>query len=104
MPDAWTIRPSRADDVPQLVALFARAFGRPITQEHYRWKLLRQTSAVPNDWIAANSVGPVFHSGGIPTRYQLPDGLTTAMVSVDTMTDPEYRRRGLLTQVGEQMR
>jgi len=97
------IRPSEAGDAPQLVALFQRSFGRSITEAHWEWKLRRLPSPVLNDWIALDDRKPVFHSGGIPVRYQFPDGQTTAMVSVDTMTDPEYRRRGLLTQVAQRM-
>ncbi len=100
---AWTIRPSRAGETPQLVELFQRSFGRTITEAHWDWKLRQLPSPVDNDWIALDGLTPIFHSGGIPVRYQLPDGQTTAMVSVDTMTDPEYRRRGLLTQVAQRM-
>jgi hypothetical protein len=99
----WTIRPSEASDVPQLVHLFQRAFGRPISEAHWRWKLQHLDSPAANDWVAANPNGPIFHSGGIPTRYRLPAGSALGMVSVDTMTAPEYRRRGLLTQVGQRM-
>jgi hypothetical protein len=100
---AWTIRPSEAGEVPQLVDLFQQSFGRTITESHWNWKLRRLPTGVFNDWIALDAGRPIFHSGGIPVRYQLPDGQTTAMVSVDTMTAPEYRRRGLLTQVAQRM-
>jgi hypothetical protein len=43
---------------------------------------------------------PIFQYAGIPARYQGPDGPVDVMVSVDTMTDPDFRRRGLLTEVG----
>ena len=99
----WTIRPSQAGDVAQLVELFRRAFGRSITEAHFQWKLQQRTSPAPNDWIAVDGNVPIFHSGGIPISYQLPTDRSTAMVSVDTMTAPEYRRRGLLTQVGRRM-
>jgi hypothetical protein len=99
----WTIRPSRPGDEPRLTELFQRAFGRPVDEAHWRWKLEQLPSPVPNDWLALDGQRAIFHSGGIPLRYQLPDGEGLGMVSVDTMTDPDYRRRGLLTQVAGRM-
>jgi len=99
----WTIRPSNASDTDPLIELFRAAFGRSITSAHWQWKLQHLSAPVANDWIALDGNRPIFHSGGIPIRYQLPTGEVTGMVSVDTMTAPEYRRRGLLTQVGQQM-
>jgi hypothetical protein len=99
----WTIRPAHAGDERGLVELFRRSFGHDVSEAHWRWKFQQLSSPVPNDWLALDGERPIFHSGGIPLRYQIPTGATVAMVSVDTMTDPEYRRRGLLTQVAGQM-
>ncbi len=49
----------------------------------------QQPSPVENVWLAVDADGPIFHYAGIPTRYRLPTGEATAMVSVDTMTAPE---------------
>jgi hypothetical protein len=98
-----TIRPYRVDDEHELVALFARCFGRPITEDHWRWKLRSRPSSLDNVWVAAADDKPVFQYAGIPTRFQLMETPVTVMVSVDTMTAPEFRRRGLLTQVAEQV-
>jgi len=98
-----TIRPYRADDERDLVGLFQRAFGHPITEDHWRWKLQRQPATVDNVWLAVSDGKPVFQYAGIPTRFWLAQTPATAMVSVDTMTAPEFRRRGLLTQVASQV-
>jgi len=50
-------------------------------------------------WLAVADDKPVFQYAGIPTRFRLMQTPVTTMVSVDTMTAPEFRRRGLLTQV-----
>ncbi len=99
----WTIRPVQPGDERQLVGLFERAFGHPVSEAHWRWKFQQLPSPVANDWLALDDDQPIFHSGGMPIRYQLADGETVAMVSVDTMTAPEYRRRGLLTRVARHM-
>jgi hypothetical protein len=96
---AVTIRPGRSDDEHELVALFGRVFGRPTTEQHWRWKLRQQSSPVDNVWLALSGPQPVFQYAGIPTRFLLLQTPVVAMTSVDTMTAPEFRRQGLLTQV-----
>lgn len=99
-PPRWTIRPYRPGDEAHLLPLFERVFGRAIAEAHWRWKLKQQPSPVENVWLAVDGDKPIFQYAGIPTRYQLSAGEITAMVSVDTMSDPDYRRQGLLTKVG----
>ena len=99
-PATWSIRAYRPGDERALVALFERVFGRAISEAHWRWKLKQQPSPVENVWLAVDDDVPIFHYAGIPTRYRLPTGEATAMVSVDTMTAPEFQRRGLLGSVG----
>ncbi len=99
-PATWSIRAYRPGDERALVALFERVFGRAISEAHWRWKLRQQPSPVENVWLAVDDDRPIFHYAGIPTRYRLPAGEATAMVSVDTMTAPEFQRRGLLGSVG----
>lgn len=96
----WTIRAYQLGDEAALVALFERVFGRSISVAHWRWKLKQLPSPVENVWLAVHDGTPIFHYAGIPTRYRLPDREATAMVSVDTMTAPEFQRRGLLSRVG----
>jgi hypothetical protein len=98
--EPWTIRTYRSGDERALVALFERAFGRAIDEAHWRWKLRHAPAKVENVWLALDGDAPIFQYAGIPTRFRLPSGETIAMVSVDTMTAPEWRRRGLLGSVG----
>jgi len=100
---SWTIRPYRPGDETALVALFARVFNRPISEDHWRWKLKRSTN-IPNVFLAvvpdaAAGDRPVFQCAAIPVRYRGPDGDVLGMVSVDTMTDPDFRRQGVMTTV-----
>ena len=104
----WTIRPYRAGDETALVSLFARVFGRSISEAHWRWKLAGSSASVPTVFLGvtpdpAGGDHPVFHYAGIPVRYRGPDGEVTGMIAVDAMTDPEFRRRGLLTAVSRQV-
>ncbi len=97
-PCPCSVRPYRRGDERALVELFRQVFGHPITEEHWRWKL--QWPATPdNAWLALSDDRPVFHYGGIPTRFWLEQAPASTMVAVDAMTAPAFRRQGLLTRV-----
>jgi hypothetical protein len=95
------IRPWRNGDELQLTQLFQQTFGRAITADHWMWKLRPEPHSVDNVWLAVSEGKPVFQYAGIPVRFNLAHRPVRAIVSVDTMTAPEFRRRGLLTQVAE---
>jgi hypothetical protein len=97
----WTLRPAREDDVDGLTALHRRVFGREISRAYWRWKLGGRRGPAHNVWVAESEDRLVFQYAGIPTRVLHAGAERWAMVSVDTMTDPDYRRRGLLTKVAE---
>jgi hypothetical protein len=90
-------RPLAPDDVPAVVALLSGGGGRPVTAEHYRWKLLERPSPTANVAIAVDERDhPVFHLAGVPCRCRLAGTERWVMVAVDAMTAPEFRRRGVL--------
>ena len=99
----WLVRPYRAGDEPALIELYQRATQRAITPEHWQWKLNTLPASVPSVWLAFDGARPIFQYAGCPLRYHFPSGERSGVVSVDTMTDPDYRRRGLLSQVGAQV-
>ena len=97
--DSLPVRPFREGDETQLVALFASVFGHSIDEPHWRWKLDHATPETPNVLLAMSADRPVFQYAGIPTLFSIAGSHVDAMVSVDTMTAPDFRRRGLLTRV-----
>jgi hypothetical protein len=99
----FIIRPWRDGDEIALTRLFHRTFGRPITPDHWRWKLRPEPTGFDNVWLAfsENEGEPIFQYAGIPLQFNLDGKPVQAVVSVDTMTAPEFRRRGLLTQVAQ---
>lgn len=92
------IRGYEHGDEQALIELLGGQFSGEGGLEHWRWKLLHWPSTVPNVWLAAAAGKAVFHYGGIPLRYCLGERIGTAMISVDAMTAPAFRRRGLLTR------
>lgn len=96
----WSVRAYRPGEERQLVDLFQRVFNRSITVDHWRWKLKTLPAPCENVWLALNQAAPIFQYAGIPLRCNLFGRERFSMVSVDTMTAPEFQKRGLLTQVG----
>lgn len=98
----WTVRPYREGDETALVALFARAFGKEMDVERWRWKLgpARRDGNVATVFVAEREGRLIFQYRGIPFRMRLAGVERPAMLAVEAMTDPEWRRRGLLTAVG----
>lgn len=92
------VRRYEAGDEYALVRLLGGAFAHGAGLEHWRWKLRHWTFDAANVWLATSGDEAVFHYGGIPLRYWLSGSPATAMISVDAMTAPAFRRRGLLTR------
>lgn len=98
MTTATRPRPLRPEDIPAVVTLLSEGAGGPLSTEAYRWKLLARRSPVANVAIAVDQTDrPVFHIAGVPCRCQLAGAERWVMVAVDAMTDPAFRRQGLLT-------
>jgi hypothetical protein len=96
--DEIAIRSYRSGDEQALAALFETVFGRRMSEREWRWKLA-PTSNVPSVWLATYAEQPIFQYAGIRTRFKVGERTSDVMVSVDTMTAPAFRRRGLLTKV-----
>jgi GNAT acetyltransferase-like protein len=92
------IRSYRNGDEQALTSLFESVFGRRMSEREWRWKLA-PTFKVPNVWLATHSDRPIFQYAAMHTRFKLDERAHDVMVSVDTMTAPAFRRRGLLTEV-----
>ena len=99
----WEVRSYHPTDEAQLVQFFGRLYPSPVSADFWRWKLKSLPVPAENVWLACSDERIIFHYAGIPLTYYTPDGVCTGMVSVDTLTDPEYRRQGLLTRVGAQV-
>lgn len=101
----WYIRPYRAGDEGGLLALYERAFKRPRDSSHWRWKLLGRQSSFNMLWVAAvpqddGGEHIVGHYGGIPIKIKLNGKVYDAVHAVEAMTDPSFRRKGMLTRLG----
>lgn len=105
----WHVRPFSPNDEDGLLALYQRAFRRPRDKRHWRWKLLGRKAPFNLMWVAvvhseseaeAQEAQVVGHYGGIPIRLKLGDQVFDAVHAVEAMTDPSFRRKGMLTALG----
>src|SRR5262249_24853854 len=96
--DEIAIRPFRNGDEQALTALFEPVIGRRMSEHEWRW-MLAPTSKVPSVWLATHDERPIFQYAAMHTRFKIDERTSDVMISVDTMTAPEFRRRGLLTKV-----
>ncbi len=100
----WHIRPYRPGDERALVALWAEAFGRAMTEEHWRWKAKGRPAPVENVGVAvAADDRPIFQFVGMPSPAIVLGTARTVMVGADVVTAPEYRRRGVFTQTARRL-
>ena len=100
---AWTVRPARTEDVPAIVELFRATFGRPASEDWYRWKHLDSPWPLdaPAAFVATHGDRVIAHYGGTPLRFRAGGRTLPGLHGCDMMVAPEFRRRGVMTAVGE---
>jgi hypothetical protein len=92
----WHIRPYQPGDERTLAALWTEAFGRPMTEEHWRWKAKGRATTVENVGVAvAADDRPIFQFVGIPCPAVVLGTPRTVMMGADVVTAPDFRRRGV---------
>lgn len=97
------LRPYQPGDEHALTQLFARVFAKPMSVAHWRWKLLH-ASTTPNVFLATDDANnAILQYAAIPARFLLDGTARDGMISVDTMTAPEHRKKGLLTHAGREV-
>ena len=93
---SWHLRRYRPGDERTLVALWAEAFGRPMTEEHWRWKAKGRVTRVENVGVAvAADDQPICQFVGIPCPAVVLGQPRIVMVGADVVTAPAFRRRGI---------
>jgi GNAT superfamily N-acetyltransferase len=100
----WRIRPYRPGDEKALVTLWTEAFGRSMTEAHWRWKVKGRPTPVENVGVAvAADDRPIFQFVGIPCPAVVLGAPRIVMVGVDVVTAPAFRRRGVFTETARRL-
>ena len=97
--ESLVLCPAREEDIAELIALHQLVFKKTISREQWLWKFANGRGQGLTVWVVKWGDRLVFQYAGIAVRVRHNARECQAMVSVDTMAHPEYRRRGLLTQV-----
>lgn len=98
----WAVRPYRKGDECQVVRLFQETFGKPMTEAHYRWKVVESLWPInaPNVWLAEAGGQIIGQYAGTPMCFKIGDKESRILHACDGMTAAGFRRQGVLTSLG----
>lgn len=93
----WQIRAYKPGDEMALTPLFQRVYGRAISLSQWQWKVKGMPSIVENVWVVEAAGALVGQYAVMPVPVWMKGQVCQAMVGVDAMVDPAYRRQGVWT-------
>jgi GNAT superfamily N-acetyltransferase len=100
--DDLVLRPARADDRRDIIALLERALGWSNDTRHealFAWKHDQNVFGASSAWVALEGD----HLAGFRTflrwEFELRGETVRAVRAVDTATDPQYQRRGVFRRL-----
>lgn len=96
------LRELRASDLPQVLDLMRRALGAgstPRTPNFWQWKHERSPFGASPGWVAVADGRVVALRVFIRWQWTTSAGAIDAVRAVDTATDPDWRRRGLFSDL-----
>jgi hypothetical protein len=98
---SWWIRPYKEGDDERVVQLYRAVYGRPLSIDEYRWKLVDTPWSVgaPNVWLSDDGEKLVGHYAATPLRFKLGEEQLIIAHTGDAMTHPDFRKQGVFTGV-----
>ena len=99
----WSVRRATPADLPAIVQLLERSFGKPRSAELFRWKHQQNPFGASPCLLAEVDGSPVCLRAFLRWRWLANGREVPAMRAVDTATHPEWRRRGLFSQLTRQL-
>lgn len=89
------------DDVPSLKETFELCFNTKPSDEYFQWKYFDNPSGEVVAFVAAHDKTIAAFYGVIPEFYVVNGEIRKIHQSMDTMTHPNYQRRGLFVKLAE---
>ena len=99
--DALTIRMMEERDIPSLLALFKLCFNTQPSETYIRWRYVKTPGEATPTVLAFDGDTCAASYAAWPVALTLNGQPVKAAQSMDTMTHPEYRGRGLFTLLAE---
>lgn len=96
------IRPFTPTDIEDLKELFTSCFHARVSSAYFRWKYLANPAGQAKGVLAVDSERIVGFYGMIPEAYLIDGQSWCVHQSMDTMTHPDFQRRGLFTRLAGQ--
>lgn len=93
------LRPFVDGDEALILGLFERSFGKPMSIEYWRWRFRDNPIDAPMIQLAWDGDVLAAHYAVSPVRMAIDGEPRLAALSMTTMTDPDYRGRGLFVQL-----
>ena len=95
------LRPAVSEDVPALSALFLAVYKRERSPEHYRWKYFLPQTLYPGPrlWIAMDGDRIIGCAGMMTYPFWLDGAEKLGVSTCEYHVLPEYRRRGIQSQL-----
>lgn len=94
---AW----ARNEDIPEVLALFSRAYGRDLPPGYYEWQFLRGPAGGGYGAVARTDGHIVSHAGYSPRRCVVDGRDSLVAMKYTSMTDPDYQGHGIYTSLLE---
>lgn len=98
---SWAIREANGDDCDRSLALVNRAFdGSPFSvdgRDLWRWLFLDHPAGPASFAVADTGQQLVGQYATVPVRLQHAGSVVSALMSVQTATDPAFQRQGILS-------
>jgi GNAT superfamily N-acetyltransferase len=99
--DELELRPATASDAPALIDLFRACFGIHATPDYFMWKYYRNPAGDAIGFVADAGGRLAAFYGVIPEPWHVGGADATVYQSMDTMTHPDFQRRGLFARLAE---
>src|SRR5436189_1970273 len=105
---AWSIRSATADDRSSIVQLMQRVFGpeqpEELRSQRWDWIFLQNTADAPMYYFVADAGERLAGQYAmVPVRLQHGGKPLLGLLSLDTATDPDFARQGILTTHAKQL-
>jgi predicted N-acetyltransferase YhbS len=97
------LRPYIPGDEAAILRLFERSFGKPLSEAFWRWRFLDDPHGDPLIELAWDGDILAGHYAVSPTTIAIEGERRPASLSMTTMTDPDYRGKGLFGQLATRL-
>ena len=82
----------------ELAEMFRLCFGQEVSEGYFRWKYLNNPGGEVTAFTAESEGRVAAFYGLLAEQYQIDGEATTIHQSMDTMTHPDFQRRGLFVK------